>query len=108
VGYNRFGVNGVKDHPPEYDSEYADTVESYDDTHFAKVDSATSSTSFIDHSLTVDFENEQIVSISRGNTSHSLGLDMRYSGDTYRVLIGNGRGHEAVYNQITLRSGKSG
>lgn len=103
-GYDRFGVSGVEDHPPEYDSDYDDNYEKYDDTHFARVEPATTSTEFINYSMTVDFDSETLVSISRDGNIFELNLDMQSSGNTYQITIGDGRGHEVEYEYIHLHT----
>jgi len=101
-GFDRFGVSGVESHPPEYDSDYDDNYEDYDDTHFARVDSATTSTEFTPYSMTVDFDSGKIVSISRADDTSELNL--RSSSNTYQITIGDGRGHEVEYKYIRVYS----
>ena len=101
--YDRLVVSGVESHPPEYDSDYGENV-GYDNTHSAKLAPATDDTGYMTYSITIDFDNEKIVSTSRDGDTFELNLDMQDLGDTYQVIVGHGRGHEVEYEYIRLES----
>jgi len=73
---------------------------------YKQLASPTSSTSWLTYRLTLDFATKTITSISRGGETYDVSVDFSgISDDTYRVVLGVGRGHRTLYDY--LRTGES-
>ena len=71
-----------------------------------RLGSATSSTSWQTYSFTVDFASGTITSVTRGDETHDVNVDISdILGDSYRVRLGNGRGHRTLYDSVRVSEG---
>jgi hypothetical protein len=95
--YNRFGIGGVVDRPPEYESDYRTNP------NFAKLAPATSRTEYVKYSMTIDMNRERVTEVTRGSARFELALNIGAVGDTFRIRFPEGRGHDIELDSITLR-----
>jgi len=73
-----------------------------------KLASPTSSTSWLTYRLTLDFSTETITSVRRGEDTYDVSVDFSgISGDTYRVELGGGRGHDTLYDYLRTEGGET-
>lgn len=99
-GFDRLAVFGVTDRPNEYASDY----DAYgEQSNKAKLAPATSRTSFLTYSITLDFEADTVTGARRGEQTWDLSLQMRNLGDSYRLQIPAGGGHDVEYDVVSVR-----
>ena len=98
-GFNRFVVSGVTDRPDKYSSDYNFYGEQ---THKAKLADATSETSFITYSLTVNFDTQTVTEVRRGSKTWDTDLQIKDIGDSYQLRLPTGAGHDVEYDAIAV------
>jgi len=97
--FNRFVVSGVTDRPDKYSSDYKYYGEQ---THKAKLADATSETSFITYSLTVNFDTQTVTEVRRGSETWETDLQIKDIGDSYQLRLPTGAGHDVEYDAIAV------
>jgi len=97
--FDRFGPFGVEGRPDEYSSDYNYYGEQ---THVAKLASATTHADFEAYSMTVDLDAGELVSVERGEESWDLALDIGDTAESFRLRLAGGGGHEIEIDSITM------
>jgi len=97
-GFDRFAAFGVKDRPDKYSSDYGSYGEQ---TSKAKFAPATDSIDFRRYSLRVDLDADTITRVQRGDEVwDDLSLQTKAVGDSFRLGIPFGGGHDVEYDAI--------
>jgi hypothetical protein len=100
-GFDRFGVFGVEDRPPEYASDDGGYREQ---THVAKLGPATTTTEFVTYSMTVDVSLGEVVTVRRGGETYIPVVDIGEPTESFRLLIGGDSGHEIEVDYVEVAS----
>lgn len=97
--FDRFGVFGVENRP----EEFATGIDGYgDQSHVAKLGSATTETEFETYSMTIDIAADELLSVRRGIDTYVEQMDIGATSDRFQVQIGGDAGHEIEIDYIRL------
>jgi hypothetical protein len=100
-GFDRFAIYGVTNRPDEFSSDYGAYGEQMNK---AKLAPATTSTSFIEYSIRINFDEDLVTAASRGDETWDLSLPIQDIGDSYRLSLPAGGGHDVEYDYVSVSS----